>query len=52
MKPDHEAPMEAGAIILAGGDGTRLVSLTRKIAGRDLPSGLQPGWLAANRSID
>jgi mannose-1-phosphate guanylyltransferase len=37
MKPDHEVPMEAGAIILAGGDGTRLVSLTRKIAGRDLP---------------
>jgi len=34
MKAGHE---EAGAIILAGGDGTRLLSLTRRIAGLDLP---------------
>jgi hypothetical protein len=31
MKPDHESPIEAGVIILAGGEGTRLVWLTREI---------------------
>ncbi len=40
MKPDYEAQMKAEAIILAGGDGTRLVSLTRKTVGRDLPKQL------------
>lgn len=37
MKPEREAPKEAGAVILAGGDGTRLAPLTRHIAGHDLP---------------
>jgi mannose-1-phosphate guanylyltransferase len=38
MKADHQAKREAGAIILAGGHGTRLLSLTRRITGRDLPN--------------
>jgi len=42
MKPDYEAQIKAGAIILAGGDGTRLVSLTRKTVGRDLPKQFRP----------
>ena len=42
MKPDHEAAIKAGAIILAGGYGTRLASLTRKIAGRDQPKQFCP----------
>ena len=42
MKPDYEAQIKAGAIILAGGDGTRLVFLTRKTVGRDLPKQFCP----------
>src|SRR6266852_9291800 len=42
MKPDYEAQIKAGAIILAGGDGTRLVSMTRKTVGRDLPKQFCP----------
>ncbi len=42
MKPDHEASINAEAIILAGGDGPRLASLTRKIAGRDQPKQFCP----------
>jgi mannose-1-phosphate guanylyltransferase len=38
MKADHRAKREVGAIILAGGDGTRLLPLTRGITGRDLPN--------------
>src|ERR1700723_634045 len=37
IKDDHAAKRDAGAIILAGGDGTRLLSLTRRISGLDLP---------------
>jgi mannose-1-phosphate guanylyltransferase len=37
MKADDEAKRTARALILAGGDGTRLLSLTRQIAGRNLP---------------
>lgn len=39
MKARHE---EAGAMILAGGDGTRLLPLTRRIAGLDLPKQFSP----------
>jgi mannose-1-phosphate guanylyltransferase len=42
MKPVREDATEAGAIILAGGEGTRLLSLTRGIAGHDLPKQFCP----------
>jgi len=42
MKADRGAAREAGAIILAGGDGTRLLPFTRTIAGFDLPKQFCP----------
>lgn len=37
MKPVRNGAADAGAIILAGGEGSRLLPLTRRIAGHDLP---------------
>jgi ADP-glucose pyrophosphorylase len=44
MKATDLKDNQLSAIILAGGDGSRLRSLTRKIAGEEIPKHSVPYW--------
>lgn len=50
MKPEgHPCSHARGAIILAGGDGARLLGLTRTVSGREVPKQFCP--LVGNRTL-